>query len=105
MVTSEETGWRCEQMSSVANHFGHRESDGIVVDLFWHPGNLEAEFRVEVEDQREGARFVLHPPTGRDAIQAFHHPFWAARAAVNGEARAAKSRSWDVSCRTGWPIR
>ncbi len=62
-------------MASVANHFGHRESDGIVVDLFWDRGELEHEFRVE-----------LHPRTGREAIQAFYHPFSAARVALNGTA-------------------
>ena len=72
-----------------ADHFGHRESDGIVVQLFWNHGELADEFRVEVEDRREGAQFVLHPMTGREAIQAFYHPFPAARAALNGKAWAA----------------
>jgi hypothetical protein len=56
-------------------HFGHREADGIVVDLFWNHGELKSEFRVEVEDRRDGARFVLHPTTGREALQAFYDPF------------------------------
>jgi hypothetical protein len=64
-------------MSTTDNHFGHRESDGVVVDLFWDRGDVEDEFRVEVEDTRSGACFVLHPPTGREAIEAFHHPFAA----------------------------
>jgi hypothetical protein len=62
-------------MSSTASHFGHREGDGIVVDLFWNRGELEDEFRIEVVDERDGARFVLQPRTGREAIEAFHHPF------------------------------
>jgi hypothetical protein len=69
------------EVLTAANHFGHRESDGIVVDLYWNRGELEDEFRVEVVDKRERARFVLYPTTGREAIQAFHHPFAAARAA------------------------
>jgi len=68
-------------MLTAANHFGHRDTDGIVVDLFWNRRNLMDEFRVQVEDRREGTCFVLHPLTGRDAIQAFYHPFAAARAA------------------------
>ena len=71
-------------MLTAADHFGHRESDGIVVDLYWNRGELEDEFRVEVVDEHERARFVLYPTTGREAIQAFHHPFSAARAALNG---------------------
>ncbi len=62
-------------MSSADDHFGHRQSSGIVVDLFWTHGDLGDEFRVEVEDTREGAHFVLYPTTGRAAVQAFHHPF------------------------------
>ena len=72
------------EVLTAANHFGHRESDGIVVDLYWNRGDLEDVFRVEVVDERERARFVLYPTTGREAIQAFHHPFSAARAALNG---------------------
>jgi hypothetical protein len=66
---------------NAANHFGHRDTDGIVVDLFWNRRYLKDEFRVQVEDRREGTCFVLHPLTGREAIQAFYHPFAAARAA------------------------
>lgn len=76
-------------MSTLANHFGHREADGIVVDLYWNRADLEDEFRVEVEDRREGSRFILYPITGKEAIQAFYHPFSAARAALNGKAWAA----------------
>jgi hypothetical protein len=80
---------RCEQMSIADSHFGHRESGGIVVDLFWDRGSLDDEFRVEVEDRREGARFVLYPATGSEAIQAFYHPYSAASTALSGTARAA----------------
>lgn len=64
-----------EQAQTATNHFGHRETDGIVVDLFWNRGDLEDEFRVEVEDRRDGTRFVLYPTSGRDAVRAFYHPF------------------------------
>jgi hypothetical protein len=74
---------------STADHFGHRETNGVVVDLFWNRGLLEDEFRIEVVDEREGASFVLHPTTGREAIDAFYHPFSAARAALNGKRWAA----------------
>jgi len=46
-------------------------------------------FRVEVEDRREHVRFVLRPTTGKEAIQAFHHPFAVARGAIDDEAEAA----------------
>ena len=76
-------------MARGANHFAHRENGGIVVDLFWDRGNLAEEFRIEVVDRREGSLFVLHPVTGREAVAAFHHPFAAARAALNGKRLAA----------------
>jgi hypothetical protein len=70
-------------MLTASNHFGHRETDGIVVDLFWDRRDLEDEFRVHVNDRREGGRFVLYAKTGREAVQAFYHPFAAAQAAAN----------------------
>jgi hypothetical protein len=80
--------WEGELVAAAASHFGHREIGGIVVDLFWTRGIFGDEFRVEVEDRREGSHFVLFRSTGREAIQAFHHPF-AAKNALNGKARAA----------------
>jgi hypothetical protein len=48
---------------TAASRFGHREIGGIVVDLFWNRGNLGDEFRVEVEDKREGfASFSAQRP-------------------------------------------
>jgi len=49
---------------STADHFGHRESNGIVVDLFWNHGRLEDEFRVEVADEREGNSHRSSPCDG-----------------------------------------
>jgi hypothetical protein len=42
------------EVLTAADQFGHRETDGIVVDLFWNRRNLKDEFRVEVEDRRTG---------------------------------------------------
>jgi hypothetical protein len=71
------------------DHFAHRESAGIAVDLFWNHRALRDEFRVEVADKRDRRRFVLRPATGRAAIQAFHHPF----APAPGEKQAASGQS------------
>jgi len=84
---SSRADWRCERVLTT-DHFGHREAVGLVVDLFWTRRNLEDEFRVEVKDEREGARFVLHPRTGREAIRAFYHPFSAASTAQRPRVRA-----------------
>jgi hypothetical protein len=66
---------------AAADHFGHRETDDIVVDLFWSR-RVGEEFRVVVEDRREHVRFVLCPTTGEEAIQAFYHPFAIVRPAL-----------------------
>jgi hypothetical protein len=73
---------------TAANHFGHRETADIVVDLFWSR-RVGDEFRVEVEDRREHVRFVLYPLTGKAAIHAFYHPLAVARDALYDEAEAA----------------
>ena len=49
-------------MSRTADHCGHRESDGIVVDLCWNCGELEDEFRIEVIVERPDG---LRPPSLR----------------------------------------
>lgn len=76
-------------MPTTDDHFGHRESGGVVVELYWDRRSLDDEFRIEVEDRREGSRFVLYATTGREAIQAFYHPFSVVRRARNPEAWAA----------------
>jgi len=49
------------EMLTAANHFGHRETDGIVVDLFWNRRNLKDDFRVRSRTGvREPASFSTH---------------------------------------------
>jgi hypothetical protein len=79
-------------MPSQDTHFGHRETAGIAVDLFWSHGDPGDEFRVEVQDTRGGDRFVLYPATGPEAIQAFHHPFASVRAARTRQHERALQR-------------
>jgi hypothetical protein len=49
-----------------------RDSDGIHVQLLWHPG--ENALTVSVEDVRVGDRFQLAVAPDR-ALDAFYHPF------------------------------
>jgi hypothetical protein len=49
-----------------------RESDGLQVQLLWHPA--ENALTVEVEDSRLGERFQL-PVAADRALDAFYHPF------------------------------
>ena len=79
-------------MPSRDTHFGHRETAGIVVDLFWSHGDPGDGFRVEVQDARGGDRFVIYPATGPEAIQAFHHRLASARAARTCQQKQALQR-------------
>lgn len=78
-----------DQMLAGADHFAHRTTAGVVVDLFWRRRGLVDEFRVEIEDRRDGAHFVLFPRTGSEAIQAFYHPFAATAGALAAGPSAA----------------
>jgi hypothetical protein len=49
-----------------------RDSDGIQVQLLWHPG--ENALTVAVDDIRAGDRFELAVTPDR-ALDAFYHPF------------------------------
>ena len=49
-----------------------RTVDRITVALLWRPGDPDV--LVRVDDERTGEQFELEVP-GRDAMQAFHHPF------------------------------
>ena len=62
-------------MQSEHTHFAHRESSGLVVDLYWDPADISHEFRVCVAERGSGTALVLFPSTGRAAVEAFHHPF------------------------------
>ena len=71
---------------STADHFAHRETDGVVVDVFWNRGLLDDEFRVEVVDEREGGRVVFYATTWSEAIDAYYDPVSVTRAALEGNA-------------------
>lgn len=62
-------------MKARQTHFAHRESSGLVVDLYWDPADAPHEFCVQVVERGAGVRFDLFPTTGRTAVEAFHHPF------------------------------
>lgn len=62
---------------SMTAHFAHREAGGIAVDLYWTHGDHEDTFRVDVVDHGSRTRFTLYPTTGREAIDVYHHPFFA----------------------------
>jgi hypothetical protein len=51
-----------------------RESNGILVRLFWDPdARCGHDVVVEYRDRNEDFAFILHPPRER-ALDAFYHP-------------------------------
>jgi len=55
-----------------AKELASRESDGVHVLLFWHPG--EDALTVSVEDARAGQRFEFSVDRSR-GLDAFYHPY------------------------------
>jgi hypothetical protein len=58
--------------STYTRELAARESNGIVVQLLWHPA--ENALTVEVEDNALGDRFRLSVAPDR-ALDAFYHPY------------------------------
>jgi hypothetical protein len=56
-----------------------RTSDGIRVQLLWHP--LDGHVSVAVNDTKTGAAFELNVRHGQHALDVYHHPY--AYAATN----------------------
>jgi hypothetical protein len=58
--------------AGVSRELASRESDGVLVQLLWHPSDDAV--TVSVEDSRAGNRFELVVGRG-EALDAFYHPF------------------------------
>ena len=76
---STETGNQNSQ-AGMPTELAHRAGDGIEVLLLWDRG--DGRLRVVVDDLRNGASFELAAGDGRQALDAFYHPF--AYAATRG---------------------
>lgn len=50
-----------------------RTSDGIYVQLVWHPGDKRV--AVAVQDTKTGEAFELAVGPGQRALDVFHHPY------------------------------
>jgi hypothetical protein len=58
--------------TSQSRELAVRDSDGVHVELLWHP--CENAVTVSVEDSRDGDRFQFAVAPDR-ALDAFYHPF------------------------------
>ena len=69
-----------QDQAELTTELAHRAADGIEVLLLWDSG--DGRLRVVVDDLRDGGSFELLAADGRQALDAFYHPF--AYAAVRG---------------------
>jgi hypothetical protein len=66
--------------AEMPTELAHRAGDGIEVLLLWDRG--DGQLKVVVDDLRNGRSFELVAGDGRQALDAFYHPF--AYAAARG---------------------
>jgi hypothetical protein len=66
-------GSRTIEAATKQRELAHRAGDGIDVSLLWNIAtNL---LHIAVSDERSGRRFELIVESGREALDAFRHPF------------------------------
>jgi hypothetical protein len=64
--------------TEMPTELAHRTGDGLDVLLLWNRG--DDQLKVVVDDLRTGSSFELVAGDGKQALDAFHHPFaYAAR--------------------------
>jgi hypothetical protein len=78
-----------DSRAGMPTELAHRTADGIEVLLLWDGG--DGRLRVVVDDLRDGDSFELLADDGRQALDAFYHPFAYAAARVAGDRRARAS--------------
>jgi hypothetical protein len=65
-----------------------RTSDGIRVELLWHP--LDGHVSVAVNDTKTGEAFELEVRHSQQPLEVFHHPY--AYAAINVDSKSDGDR-------------
>ena len=78
-----------DSQAGMPTELAHRAADGIEVLLLWDSG--DGRLRVVVDDLRDGGSFELLAGDGREALDAFYHPFAYASTGVAGDRRARAS--------------
>jgi hypothetical protein len=79
-------------IATEARELDSRTSDGICVQLLWHP--QDSHVSVAVNDTKTGEAFELDVRHGQHAIDVYHHPY--AYAATN--ARCTSHSDHPVPC-------
>ena len=60
-------------IAAAVRELDRRNSDGIHVQLLWHP--RDGHVSVAVNDSKTGETFELEVGHGRRALDVFHHPY------------------------------
>src|SRR5262245_16761024 len=84
---------RPHHAAEAAVELAARAADGLHIVLLWHPRDDSLE--VVVEDSRERLSYTLAASTGKEALEAFHHPFAysAARGIADPRSRRREGRA------------
>jgi hypothetical protein len=61
------------QITTIERELDSRASDGIHVQLLWHP--VDGHVSVAVNDIKTGDAFELDVRNGQRALDVFHHPY------------------------------
>jgi hypothetical protein len=86
MIRTEPPDFR---IAAAARELDSRESDGLHVQLLWHP--LDDHVSVAVNDSKTGEEFELEVRPGHRALDVFHHPYAYAAETSDGEWLAAQT--------------
>jgi hypothetical protein len=76
-------------IAALPRELDSRVSDGLHVQLLWHP--LDGHVSVAVNDSKTGEEFELEVRPGHRALDVFHHPFAYAAETSDGEGLAAQT--------------
>ena len=76
------------RIAAAPRELDSRISDGIHVQLLWHP--LDGHVSVAVNDTKTGETFELEVRHGHRALDAFHHPYAYSAEPHDGERLTAQ---------------
>ena len=88
-MTAETT--RSHDAAEVGVELAARDADGLHIVLLWRP--RDDRLTVVIEDRRERASFMVAVSTGKEALDAFNHPFaYSARGIADPRSHRGEAR-------------
>jgi hypothetical protein len=89
MIRTERPDPEDSRIATAARVLDSRESDGLHIQLLWHPH--DGRVSVAVNDSKTGEKFELEVRRGQRALDVFHHPYAYAAETRDGERLAAQT--------------